>query len=84
MRKSTIIISVLEAIVILVIKLIDWKESRQHKPAAGRVRSIKGKPVVRSEESEYYKTTPDGDENAADLLAGPSAADEKIQKNTRK
>lgn len=77
-HKLTIIIAVLEATVLLVMKLMDWKESKTHKPAAGRARRAGGHRVVNTDRQEYDGRPSRGDTNAAYLPASSGSADEKI------
>ena len=76
--KVTIIIAVLEAIVLLTIKLCDWKESKAQKPMSGKARRAAGRRVVNPAQPEYDTESPRGDNNAAYLSAGGSAADKTI------
>jgi hypothetical protein len=78
MKKATIIIAVLEAMVLLVMKLMDWKESKSQKPAAGKARKVGGRRVVNPSPQSYNARPPEGDSSAINFLAGSSATDEKI------
>lgn len=77
-KKLTIIIAVLEAVVLLTMKLMDWKESKSQKPAASKARRAGGKRVVNPSSPEYDGELSRGDQNAAYLPAGSGATDEKI------
>jgi len=77
-KKTTIIIAVLEAVVLLVMKLMDWKESNNQKPAAGKARRAGGRRVVNPAPQDYNGESPRGDQRAIDILAGSSATDEKV------
>ncbi len=77
-KKVTIIIAVLEAVVLLVMKLMDWKESKTQRPAAGKAHRASGRRVVNPSSPAYDEEHPRGDQNAAYLPAGSSATDEKI------
>ena len=79
-HKLTIIIAVLEATVLLVMKLMDWKESKTQKPASGKARRAAGHRVVNPAPQDYNDGSPGGDQRAIDILAGSSATDEKIHK----
>jgi len=76
--KVTIIIAVLEAVVLLVMKLMDWKESNNQKPASGKARRAGGRRVVNPSPPDYNNEPHEGDQNAAYFPAGSSAADEEI------
>ena len=76
--RLTIIIAVLEATVLLVMKLVDWRESKTKKPIASKVRTVKGHQVVNLDPGEYDGDKPQGETNAAYLPASGSSADEKI------
>jgi hypothetical protein len=78
MKKSTIIIAVIEATVLLVMKLMDWKESKAQKPTAGKAHRVRGRRVVNPCPAEYDGRPPEGESSAINILAGSSAADEKI------
>jgi len=77
-HKLTIIIAVLEAVVLLTMKLMDWKESKDQKPAAGKAQRAGGHRVVNPAPPGYNDRPPEGDSSAIDILAGSSAADEKV------
>jgi hypothetical protein len=79
-KKTTIIIAVLEAAVLLVMKLMDWKESKTQKPAAGKARQAAGHRVVKPSPREYDGEPPEGDSSAINFLASGGPADEKIHK----
>jgi len=83
-KKLTIIIAVLEATVLLTMKLMDWKESKSEKPAAGKAPRAAGHRVVNPAAKEYYGEEPQGEKNAAYLPAGSSAPDEKVHKKKRR
>lgn len=76
--KVTIILAVLEAAVLLVMKAIDWKESKTYKPAAGNARRAAGRRVVKPGSPDYNDRPPEGDKNAAYLPASSSTTDEEI------
>jgi len=77
--KLTIILAVLEATVLLVMKACDWKESKNQRPTAGKVKKAGGHRVVNPCPPEYDEDFTPGDvHDAAYLPAGGSAADEKI------
>lgn len=77
-HKATIIIAVLEALVLLTMKLMDWKESKSQKPAAGKARKAGKHRVVQPGSREYDERSTRGDLDATYLLAGSSAPDEEI------
>ena len=78
MKKATIIIAVIEAVVLLAMKLMDWKESKTQKPAAGKAQRAAGHRVVKPAPPAYDGESPEGDSSAINILASGSAADEKI------
>ena len=78
-HKLTLIIAVLEAVVLLTMKLMDWKEAKNEKPAAGKVRRANGHRVVNPSPREYDREPSQGErEHAAYLPASISAADETV------
>jgi len=79
-HKLTIITAVLEAIVLLTMKLMDWKEGGSKKPAASKASAVRGHRVVNLATSEYIDGSPKGESSAAYVLAGSGPADEKIHK----
>ena len=78
MKKATIIIAVLEAIVLLVLKLVDWKEAKDQKPASAKARRAGGHRVVNPAPEEYNGNPPEGDDSAINILAGSSTSDKNI------
>jgi len=79
-HKLTIIIAVLEAVVLLTMKLMDWKESKDQKPASGKARRAGGHRVVNPAPQDYNDRPPEGDDSAVNILAGSGAADEDVHK----
>lgn len=77
-HRLTILIAVLEAAVLLVMKFVDWRETKTQKPAAGKAATVAGHRVVKPDQPEYYEGFTRGDKNAAYLPAGIGAADEEI------
>ena len=82
MKKSTIIMAVIEATVLLIMKLMDWKETKTQKPAAAKARQAAGHRVVNPAPQDYNERPPTGDPDAANILAGESAPDEEVHKTT--
>ena len=80
MKKSTIILAVIEATVLLIMKMMDWKESKTQKPAAAKARQAGGHRVVNPSPQDYTDRPPTGDPDATNILAGSSASDEEIHK----
>lgn len=78
--KVTIIIAVLEAVVLLVMKLCDWKESKVQKPMASKARTAAGKRVVNPAPPEYDDQPSQGDRSAAYFPTSSGPADEEIHK----
>jgi len=76
--KTTLIIAVLEALVLLTIKLSDWAEARKNKPRAATVRRANKHRVVQPGSAEYDGESPEETTNAAYLPASGSTTDEKI------
>lgn len=76
--KLTIIIAILEALSLITMRLVDWKESKDEKPAAGKARTAKGHRVVNPSTPEYTGGSPEGEKRAINILASGNAADEKI------
>lgn len=76
--KLTIVIAVLEAVVLLVMKLCDWKESKKQKPTAGKARTVDGHRVVNPAPTEYDDEPSRGEINAAYLPASGSSADKTL------
>lgn len=77
-HKLTVFIAVLEAVVLLVMKTMDWKETKARKPAAGKAYKAGGRRVVNPSSPEYNSGSPEGESDAIDILAGSSATDEEI------
>jgi len=77
-HKLTIIIAVMEALGLLTMKLMDWRESKDQKPAAGKAHRAGGRRVVNPSPPEYNDRSPEGERSAINILAGSSAADEEI------
>jgi len=77
-HKLTIIIAVLEAIVLLTMKLMDWKEAVNEKPASGKAKTVAGHRVVNPAPEEYNGNPPEGDDSAINILAGSSTSDKNI------
>ena len=78
--KATIIVAVLEAAVLLTMKLMDWKEAKAHKPAASKARRAGKHRVVNPDRPEYDDQPSRGDRSAAYLPASSGPADQKIHK----
>ena len=78
MKRTTIILAVIEAAVLLVMKACDWKESRTQKPASSKVRQAGGRRVVNPSPPAYDGESPEGEISAINILASSSTADEKI------
>jgi len=79
-HKLTIIVAVMEAVVLLTMKLMDWKEAKTEKPAASKARTVKGRRVVKLSPQEYHGEPPTGENSAVNLLAGSSASDKNVHK----
>lgn len=79
MRKGLLLISVLEAVVLLVMKYASWQENKKRKPIGGKAHSAGGHRVVKPAPAEYNEGDPRGENNhAAYLPAGSSAVDEDV------
>ena len=76
--KLTIMIAVLEAAVLLTMKLMDWKETKSQKPAAGKAHRAGGRRVVTPAPQDYNDRPPEGERSAVNILASGQTADEKI------
>ena len=84
-KKLTLTVAILEALVLLVMKVSQRHQNKQNKPVAGEARKAAGRRVVNPSPPRYDDDLPPGDKNAAYLPASGSAADEKIhEKGGRK
>ena len=82
--KLTIIIAVLEAVSLLTMRLVDWRESKMEKPTAGKARTARGHRVVNPSSPEYTGESPEGENRAINFLASGDAADEEIYKENER
>lgn len=72
----------LEAAVLLTMKLMDWQETKSQKPAAAKARKANGRRVVNPSPQDYNNEPPEGDSSAVNILAGRDAPDEVVHEET--
>ena len=80
-KKITIILALIEATAVLVMKAMSYVQNKKSSRAS-KAYAVHGKRVVQPSPARYHGQSPDGENDAAYLPAGSSAADEKVHEET--